>query len=130
MQELRNILLIEPKKCDREVLPVLLKKLGLQTFVAENLTETYSILENEGKWHIDAIIISDETMDKQHLHFIGWLKKKHLRVKILAISCRASDEEICHAQQILFLKKPITDCSTIAAILKTNGDHGRKMLQT
>lgn len=126
MEIIGVVLLIEPKACDRQVLPILLKNVGYQTIVAESLDEARSILKSKQRFKIDAAFMSDETMGRQHLDFAKWMKKNHAEIRMTAASCRASDEETFRALGISFVLKPIVDMKKVAMVLKPNQDHKNK----
>lgn len=113
-----TILLIESKQCDREILPILLKRVGFQTIVAENLNEAYILLGRSNPPDVDMIFLSSETVDKDYLNFMIWAKKYHPKVKIVVASCRPMDQKACEEFEALFIQKPITDIRILGQMLK------------
>ncbi|EKE11944.1 MAG: hypothetical protein ACD_14C00062G0001 [uncultured bacterium] len=113
METIGKVLLVEAKKCDREVLPKLLKCLGFQTIVAENTEEALSLLKsNEGN-KIDAILLSVEILNTNALDLIEWLRKRHKDDEIIISSCEPLDELLCNTLGVAFVQKPITNFKTI-----------------
>lgn len=109
MEIIGRVLLIETKKCDREVFPTLLRKIGFLSIVAESLDEAYALLKSEQKIELDIIILSRETITPACLDFIDWVKKFHSEIKVLATSCRIEDKKSCESMEAKFVCKPITD---------------------
>lgn len=117
MNKTGNIILIEPKLRDREILPILLKFIGINAFVCENVDEAFTILESGQKIDISGVVLSNETLEKQYVNFAEWISKRHPDIKLVATTCRSSDEEICETHNISFVLKPITDINVIAKAL-------------
>lgn len=100
------VLLIEPKKIDREIIPILMNRFGLLTYVAKHLKDAYAILNENDRWKITSVIVNNEALDQKHLDFIEWVRANHQEIKTIAISCRSSDAQSCEALDIFFLRKP------------------------
>lgn len=109
MEIIGTVLLIEEKKCDREIFPILLRKIGFPSVVAESIDEAYSFLKSDLQNKPDIIVLSMETMTRECLDFIEWINNTYPEIKLLATSCRIEDEKSCGSLDANFVCKPITN---------------------
>lgn len=114
---MRYVLLLEENEYDRLIFPILLKKSGLKSIVANNIKEATLLVNESERYMIDAMIISSDKIERKELEFAQGVMKSNPSIKVVATSCRHCDDQICKSFGITFVLKPITSMEKISKAL-------------